>query len=117
MGAFKVRALVVSMGGVQFGADVKLSRGAANRLDLATGDTLYLPAGAGVNASAGSLQVPQIAGSLALSVMNANANGAIYVGQRAGSAQFGFIINGTAIVFSTPITGQGGAPVCTVGPA
>lgn len=114
--AFKVRALIVSMGGIQLGKDVKITRGAANRADLEAGDTLYLE-DARLDASAGSIQVKQIAGSLALSVMDANKNGGVYVGQRAGSAQFGFVINGTAVVFSVPIHGQGGAAVCTVGPA
>ena len=118
MGAFKVRALVVSMGGIQIGADVKLTRGAANRLDLTTGDTFYLPAGAAINAAAGSMHLPG-AGTAALGLTNmATANlGDVRLGYVGGSAQLGFVVNGTALVFSVPIAGNGGSLVCTVNPA
>jgi len=113
MGAFKVRALIVSMGGIQLGADVKITRGAANRADLAAGDTFYLPAGAQIAAASGSLQGPANAGTLGLTEMNVNLNGGIYTGYKAGSAQFGFVINGTALVFSVPIHGEGAPFACT----
>ena len=118
MGAFKVRALVVSMGGLQLGADVKLTRGAANRLDLATGDTFYLPSGAIINAADGRARLPR-SGTAALGLTQlATANdGDFRLGYVGGSAQIGVVINGTALVFSVPITGNGGALVCTVNPA
>lgn len=118
MAAFKIRALTVSMGPIQLGADVKLSRGAANRLDLEAGDTLYLPSGAAVNAADGSLRVPG-AGTAALGLTNMSTTnlGDVRLGYKAGSAQIGFVVNGTALVFSVPIVGNGGALVCTVNPA
>ncbi len=120
MGAFKVRALIVSMGGLQLGADVKLTRGAANRLDLEAGDTFYLPdETAIINGADGRMRLPR-AGTSALGTTNtmATANdGDIRLGYKAGSAQIGFVVNGTALVFSVPITGNGGALVCTVNPA
>ena len=119
MGAFKVRALIVSMGGLQLGKDVKLTRGAANRLDLAAGDTFYLPATSIINGVDGRVRLPR-AGTSALGTTNtmATANdGDIRLGYKAGSAQIGFVINGTALIFSVPITGNGGALVCTVNPA
>lgn len=119
MGAFKVRALVVSMGGIQLGADVNLSRGDTNRLDLAAGDTFYLPATAVINAADGRLRLPG-AGTSALGTTNtmATANpGDIRLGYNAGSAQLGFVIGGTAIVWSVAVTGNGANPVCTINPA
>ena len=118
--AFKVRALIVSMGGLQLGKDVNLNRGAANRLDLGSGDTFYLPdETAIINAADGRVRLPR-AGTSALGTTNtmATANdGDIRLGYKAGSAQLGFVVNGTALVFSVPITGNGGALVCTVNPA
>src|SRR3990170_4651082 len=105
MGAFKVRALVVSMGGVQFGADVKLTRGAANRLDLATGDTFYLPSGAIINGADGRVRLPR-AGTSALGTTNGHLavanDGDFRLGYVGGSAQIGVVINGTAVVLSFP---------------
>lgn len=118
MGAFKVRALVVSMGGVQFGADVKLTRGAANRLDLTTGDTFYLPSGAIIDGADGRVRLPR-AGTSALGLTQlATANdGDFRLGYVGGSAQIGVVINGTALVLSFPISGNGGTPIVTVNPA
>ncbi len=118
MGAFKIRALTVSMGPIQLGADVKLSRGAANRLDLEAGDTFYLPDTAIINAADGRLRLPG-AGTAELGLTNMSTTnlGDIRLGYKAGSAQLGFVVNGTALVFSVPINGNGGALVCTVNPA
>ena len=106
------------MGGIQLGADVRLSRGAANRLDLATGDTFYLTSGAIINAADGRARLPR-AGTAALGLTQlATANdGDVRLGYVGGSAQVGFVINGTAVVLSFPIASNGGTPVCTVNPA
>ncbi len=117
MGAFKVRALVVSMGGLQLGKDVKITRGAANRMDLDAGDTFYLPDTAIIDASDGNLRVPEGTVELGTTNMPLAQSGEIRVGYKAGSAQFGFVVNGTALVFSVPIAGNGGALVCTRDPA
>lgn len=117
MGAFKVRALIVSMGGLQLGKDVKITRGAADRMDLDAGDTFYLPNTAIIDASDGNLRVPE--GTLELGTINMPLaqSGEIRVGFKDGSAQLGFVVNGTALVFSVPISGQGGALVCVKNPA
>ncbi len=115
--AFKVRALIVSMGGIQLGKDVKITRGAANRMDLEAGDTFYLPDTAIIDASDGNLRVPEGTAALGTTNMPLAQSGEVRVGYKAGSAQIGFVINGTAVVLSIPIAGNGGAPVATVDPA
>ncbi len=123
--AFKVRALIVSMGGLQLGKDFKIVRTAANTAGPVSGDTFNIPSGAFlvaasggiINASAGDLRVPEGTVALGTTNMSTSSDGYIRVGYKAGSAQIGFVINGTAVVLSIPITGNGGAPVCTVDPA
>lgn len=91
--AFKVRALIVSMGGLQL-QDVSLKRTSANVMQLGTGDTLRIATGTGVSGTEARIVIPH-ATALAGTAFIAS-NGEIMIGRtHASTINFLCRLNGT----------------------
>ena len=87
----KFRGRIAVSGSLTIGGDVVLSRGAANRLDLGSGDSLVITAGT-LNASAGTIVIPNGTAAIGTAGM---ANGRVRIGTQGGTYCIAFDANGT----------------------
>jgi hypothetical protein len=87
----KVRGRLAISGSLTIGGDVTLTRGAANRLDLGSGDSLTITAGT-LNASAGTTLIAN--GTAALGTAG-QVTGRIRLATQGGTPCIGFDLNGT----------------------
>ena len=81
MATFKVKALLVSMGPIQLGADVRLSRPEADVLQMGDGDTLRIASGTGVTGTQAFLAIPHSTALAGTTNVASAGNGGIMVGR------------------------------------
>lgn len=87
----KIRGRLAIAGSLTIGGDTTLTRGAANRLNLGTGDSFVVTAGT-LNVSAGTIVIPNGTAAIGTAGM---ANGRIRIGTQAGTPSIAFDHNGT----------------------